>query len=151
VRDNDSCAAHAAVWTGSATFKLENLYKVNLYKDNLWFYSGNKLVVKFYNYDNVYENENIIHEDFTLPWQVVPENENVAHPGGIGVKKAKLWLVDNADNEVSKIKGWVTIRDDLWARLSGIRGKWPSSDPPTRDNLWKELLAIRGQWPGAPS
>ena len=156
VTDNDYCIVYCiSEWTGSATFKLENLYKVNLYKDNLWLYQGSKLVVKFYDYDSVFENQSVIHENFTLPWYVVQENENVAHPGIAGVKtgvrKAKLWLVDNADNEISKIKGWETIRDDLWKRLLGIRGIWPSSDPPTRDALWKELLAIRGQWPGAPT
>jgi len=143
-----------ASWTGSVTFKLENLYKLNLYKDNLWLYQGSKLVVKFYKYDNTYENENVIHV-FTPPWQVVPENENVAHPGIAGVKtgvrKAKLWLVDNADNEISKIKGWETIRDDLWKRLLGIRGRWPYAGSDERDALWAELIAIRGQWPGAPS
>jgi len=135
-------------WTGWSVFGLENLYVVRLEK-NLYLAQGSKLVVKFYSYDNTYENEVVI-ENFTPPWYVV-ENENVSHPGGKGVMKAKLWLVDNADNEISKIKGWVTIRDDLWARLLEIRGRWPYASSDERNALWKELLGIRGQWPYAPT
>jgi len=157
IKENASCIARAVTlaWEGTVTFKLETLYKLNLYKDDLWLYQGSKLVVKFYDYENVPENENVIHENFILPWHVVPENENVAHPGIAGVKtgveKAKLWLVDNLDNEISKVKGWVTIRDDLWTRIMGIRGEWPYASLPERDNLWKELMAVRGQWPYAPT
>jgi len=152
VTDNDTITVHAvSPWMGTVTFKLENLYKVNLYKDNLWLYQGSKLVVKFYTYENAFENENVIHENFTLPWKVVPENENVAHPNGIAVKKAKLLLADNAGNEISKIKGWVTIRDDLWKRLIGIRTRWPYASSDERDALWKEIMGIRGQWPYAPT
>jgi len=141
-------------WTGTATFKLETLYKLNLYKDDLLLNVGNKLVVKFYAYDNSLENENVIHV-FTPPWQVVPENENVVHPGkaGVktGVKKAKLWLVDNENNEISKIKGWHTIRDDLWTRLGQISARWPYAPPGERDNLWMEIGDLSSQWPYAPS
>jgi len=141
-----------APWTGTVTFKLETLYKLNLYKENLWLYDGSKLVVKFYAYDNTYEDENVIHDNIIPPWQVVPENENVAYPGeNIGIKKAKLLLVDNENNEISKIKGWVTIRDDLWKRLMEIRARWPYAGTSERDALWKELMGIRSQWPYAPS
>jgi len=155
VTDNDNAMAHVtevpAPWTGSATFRLVTLYKLNLYKDNLWLNMGSKLVVKFYKYDNTFEDENVIHI-FTPPWHVVPENENVAYPGeNIGIKKAKLWLVDNENNEISKIKGWVTIRDDLWKRLMEIRAEWPYADASERDALWAELMGIRSQWPYAPS
>jgi len=139
------------IWSGSATFRLENLYAVNLYKD-LRLYDGKKLVVKFYTYDNLFENESVIHENFTLPWRVVPENENVAHPSGIGVKRARLDLTsDNTENVISTIATFVVTKDVLWGRLVGIRGEWPYADPPTRDALWKELMGIRGQWPYAPS
>jgi len=149
VRDNYSCVAHAAFWTGSATFSLENLYAVRLDKD-LWLYQGSKLVVKFYNYDNTYENEVVI-DNFTPPWHV-EENENVAYPGeNIGIKKAKLLLVDNENNEISKIKGWETIRDDLWKRLMEIRSRWPYAGTLERDALWAEIMGIRSQWPYAPS
>jgi len=156
VTGNDTATVHVvSPWMGAAAFKLEDLYKLNLYKDNLWLYQGSKLVVKFYKYDNSLENENVIHENFALPWHVVPENENVEHPriAGVktGVKKAKLWLVDNAGNEISKIKGWVTIRDDLWTRLVQIASRWPYAPPGERDNLWKEIGDVASQWPYAPS
>ena len=139
-------------WTGSATFKLENLYKVNLYKDNLWLCKGSKLAVKFYTYENTFENEIVIHENFTLPWKVIPENENVPHPSGIGVKRARLDLTgDNTENVISTIASFVVNRDILWGRLIGIRTEWPFASPPERDSLWKELMGIRGQWPYAPS
>jgi len=143
-----SCIAHAIA--PKADFSLVTIYKLGL-DMNLYLENGSKLVVKFYDYENIFENENVIHV-FTPPWHI-EENEIVERPRWLpcGVKKAKLWLVDNLDNEISKIKGWVTIRDDLWKRLLGIRAEWPYADPPTRDNLWKELLCIRSQWPYAPS
>jgi len=150
VSDSATCIAHVPTWTGTATFKLENLYAVRLEKD-LWLYIGSKLVVKFYDYDNSFENENVIHENFALPWHVFPENENVPHPENIGVKKAKLWLVDDLGNEISKIKGWVTIRDDLWDRLMEISAEWPYAMQEERDALWGELSCICTQWPYAPS
>jgi len=140
------------VWAGSTTFKLENLYELNLYKANLWLYDGMKLVVKFYDYDNVFENENVIHENFTLPWQVVPENENVAHPSGVSVKRARLDLTgDNTENVISTISSFVVTRDVLWDRLTQISGEWPFASSSERDALWKELGDLSAQWPYAPS
>jgi len=154
VTDSDNVTVHAVLpWTGTATFKLENLYKLNLYKDNLWLNTGKKLVVKFYKYDNVtLENEGVIHENFALPWHVVPENENVAHPSGIGIKRAKLDLTgDNTENVISTISSFVTNRDALWGRLIQIRTRWPYASPSERDALWAELMGIRAQWPYAPA
>jgi len=152
VSDNDSCIAHAAIWTGTATFTLENLYKVNLYKNNLWLSQGSKLVVKFYTYDNLFENEIIIHENFVLPWRVVPENENVAHPSGIGMKRARLDLTgDNTENVISTIASFVADRGILWTRLTDIRLSWPYATPAERSLLWAELGDIRLQWSYAPS
>jgi len=153
VRDNDSCIAHVSIWTGAATFGLENLYAVRLEKD-LWLYLGSKLVVKFYKYDNTYENEVVI-DNFTPPWHV-EENENVPHPTRpwcikSAVKKAKLLLVDNLGNEISKIKGWVTIRNDIWAELLKERRWWIYATPAERDAIWKELRDKRALWPSAPS
>jgi len=147
-------------WTGWARFSLlpiviqvwppPNIYQV-LLEMNLALYQGSKLVVKFYTYDNVFENQSVIHENFALPWRV-EENRTVAHPSmWIAVKKAKLLLVDDVGNEISKIKGWVTIRDDLWGRLMAIRAKWPYASPENRENIWKELLGIRSLWPYAPN
>ena len=138
-------------WSGSATFRLENLYKINLYKD-LLLSDGRKLVVKFYTYDNIFENENVLHENFTLPWKVVPENENVPHPSGISVKRARLDLTgDNTENVISTIATFVANRDILWARLTQISGEWPFASSSERDALWKELGDLSAQWPYAPS
>jgi len=156
VRSGDN-STHVGLWSqtrqfnisaGRALFSLVTLSKVGLDID-LYLDQGSKLIVKFYDYENNYENEVAI-DNFIPPWHIV-ENENVTHPSGIGVKKAKLWLVDSENNEISKIKGWETIRDDLWGRLIGIRGEWPYASVPERDNLWNELMGIRGQWPYAPT
>jgi hypothetical protein len=150
VSASDNCVA---LGSGSATFKLVTLYKVGIEKD-LLLYEGRKLAVKFYSYENVYENENLVHE-FTPPWRVGPENENASHPGiaGVrtGVKKAMLWVVDEGDNEISKVKGWVTIRSDLWGRVGGIRTEWPYATAGQRSALWTELGDIRTTWPYAPT
>jgi len=138
-------------WSGSATFRLENLYAVNLYKD-LRLYDGKKLVVKFYTYDNLFENESVIHESFALPWRVVPENENVPHPLGRPVKKAVLALSgENTENVISIVGSFIVRRDDLWDRLIRIRSEWLYATPLGRDALWKELMGIRAQWPYTPS
>jgi len=131
-------------------YKLRANFKLRV-RDN----SGG-LVMYFYGYDNVRENA-------ALPpatvWNITPyylDNDvvgaiDIPHVGGIGVKKAKLFLVDTAGIPISKVKGWVIVRDDLWTRIMGIRGEWPYASVPLRDNLWKELMAIRGQWPYAPT
>jgi len=110
----------------------------------------------FYNYDNVQENASL---PPAVVWSTTPyylDNDVMGviytpHVGGLGVKKAKLFLVDTENNVISKVKGWVTIRTDLWELLMEIRGKWPYASSGERDNLWKELMSIRGQWPNAPT
>jgi len=125
---------------------------LNLYNDNLWIYDGRKLVVKFYTYDNSFENESVIHENFALPWKVVPENENVPQPSGIGIKRVRLDLTgDNTENVLSTIASDVVNRDVLWGRLSEIRTRWPYASSGERNALWMELRDIRLQWPYAPS
>jgi len=149
VENSASCIAHAVTlaWTGSVTFKLENLYALNLYKDNLWLYQGSKLVVKFYTYENILENETVIHENFTLPWKVVPENENVAHPSGIGVKRARLDLTgDNTENVISTIASFIVTKGILWGRLGEISSRWPYAPSGEKDALWKEIGDISAQW-----
>jgi len=149
VSDSDSCIAHAAYWTGTVTFKLENLYKVSLGKD-LQLYIGSKLVVKFYTYDSVFENQSVIHENFALPWRVVPENENVAHPGDIGVKMARLDLTyDDAENVISTIASFTVTRGVLASRYIGIKSDYvkPGADKPA---LAAEYLKVKSQYANAP-
>jgi len=152
VENSASCIAHAVAlaWTGSATFSLENLYKLNLYKDNLWLYQGSKLVVKFYTYNNAFENQTVIHENFALPWRVVPENENVAHPSGIGVKRARLDLTgDNTENVISTIASFTVHQSDLRSRDKAILAYWgghPELWPAFREED-KDILTM---WASAP-
>jgi len=155
VSDNDSCIARATYWTGTAVFRgLENLYAVRLEK-NLDLYQGSKLVVKFYFYDNTYENEVVI-ENFVPPWHV-EENEKVPNPTlpwcyKSAVKKARLDLTtDNTENVISTIATWTTRKSHLITRIGQIRGRWPFADTAERSKLWKEISDIRSLWVFAPS
>jgi hypothetical protein len=127
---------------------LENLYKVGLEKD-LWLYQGSKLVVKFFDYMDSPENEVVI-ETFSPIWQLV-ENENVPHPSGIGVKKARLDLTtENTGEVISTLASFTVTKDDLWNRIVAILGQWPDATSAQKDALWSEIVAILGQWPDAP-
>jgi hypothetical protein len=135
-------------WEGTAVFWLENLYKVGLEKD-LWLYQGSKLVVKFFDYMDSPENEVVI-ETFSPIWQLV-ENENVPHPSGIGVKKARLDLTtENTGEVISTLASFTVTKDDLWNRIVAILGQWPDATSAQKDALWSEIVAILGQWPDAP-
>jgi len=149
VSDNDSCIAHAAIWAGTATFELNDMYNVRLEKD-LWIYTGSKLVVKFYTYGDVSENENVI-ENFSPPWHVV-ENENARHPEGIGVKKVRLDLTtDDTENVISTIATFTVTRDSLAGRLVDIYMEWPFASLARRNELNSEIVGIYLQWPFAPT
>ena len=146
VKDNSSCKAHAI--SPKAEFSLVTLYEVRL-DLNLYFENGSKLVVKFYTYGNIFENENVIKTFSTLPWHV-EENESARHPEGIGVKKARLDLTtDNTENVISTIASFTVIRNDLFGRIMEIKGEWPYASPDERDNLFQEIMDIKGQWPFA--
>ena len=151
VMDNDNAMAHVVlIWDGTATFSLVNIYTVNVEKI-LDINSGSKLVVKFYAYDNItYEGENVI--ETIVPPVHVEENENARHPGGTGVKNARLDLTtDDTENVISTIASFTVTRDDLFGRTMEIKGLWPISSPIERDALFSEYMDIIGQWPIAPS
>jgi hypothetical protein len=135
-------------WEGTAVFWLENLYKVGLEKD-LWLYQGSKLVVKFFDYMDSPENEVVI-ETFSPIWHLA-ENENVPHPSGIGVKKARLDLTtENISEVVSTIASFTATKDDLFVRIVEILGYWPEATDEEKDELFTEIVSILGQWPEAP-
>jgi len=147
VSDNDSCIAH--VIPPKAELSLVALYKVGLDLD-LYFDNGSKLVVKFYTYDDAFENENVI-ETFTPPWHV-EENKSARHPEGIGVKKARLVLTyEDTENVISTIASFTVARDDIFGRVMEIKGRWPIASPDERNALFQEIMDIKGQWPFAPS
>ena len=137
-------------WTGWSVFGLENLYVVRLEK-NLYLAQGSKLVVKFYDYGNYFENEVVI-ENIT-PSQSVVENENVPHPpqGSLpvrtAVKKAELVLTtDNTENVISIIASFTVRRSHLRDRDKAILTQWgmyPSLRPAFRAED-KDILTLWG-------
>ena len=143
-------------WTGSAVFRLENLYAVRLEK-NLDLNEGSKLVVKFYTWWDEYENESVI-ENFTTPptWHV-EEIEKVPNPTlpwcyKSAVKKARLVLTtDDTGNEIHPtIASWTTRKGDLFGRIIQIKGIWVFASPDEREKLMKEIRDMKGWWPHAP-
>jgi parallel beta-helix repeat protein len=132
-------------FTGMARFKLENLYVVSLEED-LWLYQGSKLVVKFYKYWDVFENESV-YENFTPPAHVV-KFDNVWHPDG--VKKAVFVLTtDNTANEISTIASFTVTKSMLFGRYLEIIWEYgrPEADKPA---LFGEYLNIIIQYSHAP-
>jgi hypothetical protein len=139
----------SASWTGTATFALENLYKVSVNK-NLQLNTGSKLVVKFYDYTSAFESEAVI-DTFTPPHSIV-QNENVPHPAGgslpvrTAVKKAELDLTtDDTSNIIATIASWTTHQSDLRTRYGNILRGWASSP------LISEIGDILRQWGSAPT
>ena len=155
VTDNDNATVHAVPpWTGTATFELENLYVVRLEK-NLDLNQGSRLVVKFYTYWDVFENESVI-ENFVPPWHV-EENEKVPHPTlpwchKSAVKKVRLDLTtDDTENVISTIATFVSTRNILNTRMTAIYMEWPFASSERRNFLMKEITDMYIQWPFAPS
>jgi hypothetical protein len=152
---SDTCTANViAIWTGTATFRLENLYKVSLEKD-LQINTGSKLVVKFYDYSSTFENEAII--DSIAPPQSVVDNENVPHPaqGSLpvrtAVKNAELVLTtDDTNNIISTIASFTVHQSDLRSRYLTILRIW-SANPTKQPAFRSELIDILKQWSGAPT
>jgi hypothetical protein len=113
--------------------------------------SSGGLRMYFYTYDNVLEGTPVTVWDNT-PWNLDSDVMGpiyIPHSGGkVVVKKAKLFWMDNTG---PKLKGWVTIRSDLWDRIGKIRMTWPYATPGQRSALWTELGDIRSTWPYAPT
>jgi hypothetical protein len=139
-----SCIAHRA----EHVFKLENLYVISLSVDT-YLENGSRLVVKFYNYAGVFENERVF-ENLTPPAHVV-KSDNVPHPENKAVENATLVLTDDANNVISTITSFTVRRSDLMKRISEIKGEWPYADAAERSALMKEISGIKGQWPYAPT
>ncbi len=136
-------------WAGTATFSPINLYTVNVEKI-LDLYTGSKLVVKFYNYADTFESENVI-ENFSPPWHV-EENESARHPEGIGVKKARLDLTTgDTDNVLETIASFTVRKIDLETRFMWIPFWWSQAGAAGKLVLETEFLEIPFYWPGAPS
>ncbi len=148
VSDSDSCIAHAASWTGTVTLELENLYSVRLEED-LWIYIGSKLVVKFYDYADAFENENVFW-DSTTPAHL-EGNESVSHPENVSAKKVRLDLTtDDTDDVISTISSFTVTRGVLNGRLVEIYLEWPFASPELRSIQMAEIVDLYLQWPFAP-
>jgi len=139
-------------WTGWATFKLENLYKVSLEKD-LQLYTGSKLVVKFYKYDNTtFQAESVIDNWITTPKQV-KENENVPHPSGLPVQIATLVLTtDDTANEIRPtIASFTVTKPILSARYSKVKRDYSFAPPGVKPGFSAEYGAVKRAYNFAPS
>jgi parallel beta-helix repeat protein len=148
VTDNDNTTVHAVPpWTGTATFRLENLYAVGLEKD-LWLYQGSKLVAMFYTYWGSYQDSTVL-ENFTPPIHIV-ENENVSRPEKGAIQRVELVLVDGGGNVLRTIKIFETSRTVLVARIGRINALWPFANDAQRTAYVTELGSINGLWPFSP-
>jgi len=149
LKDNGSCIAHAVMipWTGTATFRLENLYAISLEED-LWLYQGSKLVAMFYTYGGFYQ-DNTTLEVFTPTVHMV-ENENVSRPGNGAIQRVDLAVVDNEGNELGLINIFETSSTVLVSRIGQISALWPFALEAQRTIYISELGAIGGLWPFAP-
>ena len=144
-----STAEAQGAWTGTAVFRLENIWAVRIEK-NLYLENGSKLVVKFYSWGSVFQDESVI-ENFSPPWHV-EENEIVPHPRGNPVENARLVLTtDNTENVTSTIASFTVTKSTLIGRISAIKGRWAWVPIPLRGILVSEKSVIKGQWPFAPS
>jgi hypothetical protein len=153
VNANNNCIARAPTWVGTATFTLENLYKVSLEKD-LQLYTGSKLVVKFFNYSNAFESEVVIENNIALPLIIV-DNENVPHPPtgsspvAKAVKKAELDLTTENEEVISTIASFTVHQSDLRNRYIAILRVW-SGSPGQQSAFRAEIIDTLKEWSGAP-
>ena len=148
VTDSDTCIAH--VLSSKAEFSLVTLYKVGL-DAKLYLENGLKLVVKFYTYGDVFENENVFWSG-TTPAHV-EENENVPHPENIGAKKVRLDLTtDDTENVISTLSTFIVHKVDLEARFLEIPFYWSMALPGSQErlDLETEFMEIPFYWSGAP-
>jgi uncharacterized repeat protein (TIGR01451 family) len=146
---SSSCTAQAVmiIWTGTATFNLENLYAVGLEKD-LQINAGSKLVAKFYTYGGSYQ-DNTVLETFTPPVHIM-ENENVSRPGNGPIQRVDLAVVDNEGNELEVINILETSSTVLVSRVGQINALWPFASEAQRAFYTSELGSTNGLWPFAP-
>jgi parallel beta-helix repeat protein len=137
---------------GTATLRLENLYKVSLEVD-LQLYTGSVLTAEFYKYDNTLQDFSFI-ESITPP-ENIKENENVPHPRGVEgypwgtVQIVTLTLADSEGNVISTIASFTVHQGDLRGRYMTILRAWAGS-PEQQDAFRSEVMDILRQWAGAP-
>jgi len=138
------------VFPAAATeFSLVTLYKVGL-DAKLYLGNGSKLVVKFYTYADAFENENVFWSGATPAH--VKENEDVPHPSGIGVKKARLDLTtDNTEDVIATVTSFVIRKVTLEIRFTEIPLEWSLAAPAGKVALEIEFSEVPLYWALAPS
>jgi len=143
IENRDSCIAHRD-W---AELTLITKYLVNV---DLNFYNenGSKIALRFYDFSDNFEGENVILENLTPPTQVI-FNDNVPQPLGKGIKKVSLVVLNENGSVMQTVQNFIVRRDDLWRRLGEISAEWPYASLERRDVLWAELADISTQWPYA--
>ena len=124
------------------------LYKVQV---DVKFLVGSDLVVKFYDYFNIYESENVF---WSGAIQTVENNLAVGHPptGSLpvkkAVKKANLVLRSGASERV--LASFTVRQSHLRTRYGAILKAW-GANPPLQSAFRAEVGDILKQWSGAPT
>jgi endonuclease YncB( thermonuclease family) len=146
VKDNATCIAH--VIPPRAELGLATLYEVGL-DLSLYLESGSKLVVKFYEYNDTPQGENVIWEDMTPAY--VTLLENIPHPLGGPVENSVLVLTtDNTSEVISSLVSLTVHRSDLQNRYTDIILAW-AGHPELHDAFQGEIMDILIRWASVPS
>ena len=143
VSDSASCIAQRA--EPKLDFVTKYIVKVEV---DLYLHTGSKLIVKFYTYENVYENEEVVWEGNT-PTDVFL-SENVRHPDNVPVKIAKLVLVGPENEEILSVTSLFVTKSHLIRRISELKAIWPFASPEEKSAIIAEISNIKARWPFMP-
>ena len=143
VSDSASCIAQRA--DPKLDFVTKYIVKVEM---DLYLHAGTKLIVKFYTYENEYENESVVWAGSTPAY--VALSENVPHPDNIPVKIAKLTLVGAENEEILSATSLLVTKSHLIRRISELKAIWPFASSQEKSAIIAEISNIKGRWPFMP-
>jgi len=143
VSDSASCIAQRA----DPTLDFVTKYIVKV-KVDLYLHTGSKLIVKFYTYDNEYENESVVWEGSTPAYVFL--SENVPHPENVPIKIAKLVLAGAENEEILSVTSIIVTKSHLMRRISELKAIWPFASPQEKSEIIAEISNIKGRWPFMP-
>ena len=143
VSDSASCIAQRA--DPKLDFVTKYIVKVEM---DLYLHTGSKLIMKFYTYENVYENESVVWEGST-PTYVSLFGE-VPHPENVPVKIAKLTLAGAENQEILSVTSLFVTKSHLIGRISELKARWPFASPEEKREIIAEISNIKGRWPITP-
>jgi hypothetical protein len=148
VSDSAGCFAYRgkANTTGLGNVVAGALYRAQV---DVKFLVGSELVVKFYDYSNAFESENVFWSGAT---QIFENNLAVGHPPtGTPVKKAvkraDLVLRSGASERV--LASFTVHKSHLRSRYIAILAAW-GGNPGLRSAFRAEIMDILAQWGSAP-